>query len=281
MSIDLAWLAKAFPKLSGLVQLKSGGQKWVFRCQHPLHGTCALKLLRPGGEQYVARELEAVQRISSHNVPKIHETNTIDAPMGQLVWLLEQYVDGTVLADRLRQGPLDRDEIVQLARDLLAAAAEAEAATVVHRDIKPDNIILDRANKAWLLDFGIVRVLDLASITPTSALTGPHTPGYSAPEQFVYRKREIDGRSDLFAIGVVLYESATGANPFWSGARDRLEVLGRVERDPLPRLKLTWDVNGEFADLVATLTQKSPYQRPSSCKEALDWLEDILVDMGV
>jgi serine/threonine-protein kinase len=167
-----------------------------------------------------------------------------------------------------------------LSLDLISTTKDAENVDVVHRDIKPKNIVIDHRGNAWLLDFGIARVLDLESKTRTSAHQGPHSPGYSAPEQFRYEKRKITGRSDLFAVGVVLYESAIGTNPFREGADNADEARRRVAEEPLPRLNLVWDVDNKFSDFVASLTQKYPHQRPRSCAEAHSWLLEIVDDLG-
>jgi len=280
MRVDPVWLANGFPQLKELRPLSEGGQKWVYRCQHPEHGECALKLMKPGGERYVDRELEAIRRVSSNNVPEVHEVGEIDTPVGQCVWILEQYVDGTDLSDILSEGPMEQEQLLRLALDLVSIATDAETSKVVHRDIKPANIKIDRTGKAWLLDFGIARILDLKSKTSTGAVMGPHTAGYSAPEQFKYRKRAIGGRSDLFAIGVVLYECATGRNPFLQGTQDSAEILRRVEQEPLPSLELDWDHNREFSDFVSALTQKQTHQRPRSCMNAASWLRETIEHLG-
>jgi serine/threonine protein kinase len=274
MSIDLDWLAAKFPDLSNLQLLGEGGQKFVFTCNHPQYKKVVLKLIKPGGEKRLEREIEAVKRVPNC-VPQIYEINYLDSEIGQFVYILEDYIDGITLSDLLKKGPLDKSLILSLAYDLLCAATDAEAKKVVHRDIKPDNIKFDRGGKAWLLDFGIARILDMESNTRTDAALGPHSPGYGSPEQIRNRKRDIDGRSDLFAIGVTLYESATGINPFLKDARDRLEILRRVENEPLQRLTLTWDVKSDFSKFISSLTQKHSYQRPDTCKEALDWFVEI------
>ncbi|MBD3256765.1 MAG: protein kinase [Candidatus Lokiarchaeota archaeon] len=283
MTTDLGWLASEFPQLLGISPLALGGQKWVFTCDCPRRGPCVLKLIRPGAGKYLDREIEAVQRIRairSGNVPQVYEIGSLDSQMGPLVWLLEQRISGDDLSELISRGPLDKQAILSLALDLTSAARDAESVNVVHRDIKPKNTMVDESGKAWLLDFGIARILDLESKTRTGALVGPHTPGYSAPEQFRYQKRQIDGRSDLFAIGVVLYEAVEGLNPFVQGARDRMEILRRVECVPLPALDLPWDEANEFSGFVSSLTQKFPHQRPKNCAAALNWLHEIVSKLG-
>jgi serine/threonine-protein kinase len=276
--VNLQWIQSQFPTISFIEQLPHSGQRWVFRCEHPQYGPIALKLLKPGRTKYLEREVEAVSRVlalSSSNVPRVYDVADLPSQLGPLISLIEQYIEGTVLSDQLKQGPLPQSDLLSVAVDLVTAAADAESVGVVHRDIKPANIKIDPNGKTWLLDFGIARILDLESKTRTDADVGPHSPGYSAPEQFRYEKRRIDGRSDLFAIGVVLFECATGSNPFVEGVTDRAEVLRRVETEPLPRLDLPWDVDQRFADFAASLTQKSNWLRPKSCAYAQAWLKEI------
>lgn len=283
MNVNIQWLYDNFAELSGIAPLAPGGQKWVFQCQHPKFGLSVLKLIKPGASRYLDRELEAIARlgqISSENVPKIYGHGTISSQVGDLIWLLEEYVDGIDLHQLLRNGPLGRERLLRLASDLVSTSEDAESVSVVHRDIKPMNIKIDSKGNAWLLDFGIARILDLESKTRTDSPIGPHSPGYSAPEQFRYQKRRIDGRSDLFAIGVVLHESATGMNFFIEGARDRNEILHRVENERLPDFDLDWDAEGLFRDFVTALTQKYPHQRPLNCAEAADWLRGITDKLG-
>jgi serine/threonine protein kinase len=279
--IDIAWLADQFDDLVGLELKGVGGQRWTFKCNHPSHGDCALKVIKPGREGRLDRELEAISRIPEcPNIPVPFSVGSINSPIGPLVWILEQFIDGQPLNRIIDGGILSCSEALRLGQDLLAVVSMAEAENVVHRDIKPENIIVDAEGKTWLLDFGITRVLDLESRTRSDALMGPHSPGYGAPEQFRNRKSEIDGRSDLFGIGVVLYEAVTGRNPFREGATDRAEILNRVETNELPPLDLDWDPNKLFAAFIVALTQKYPHQRPRSCAEAKDWFDEIVIEIG-
>jgi len=284
MSTNWGWLYSLFPDLSDWQPLSGGAQKDVLFCRHIRFGSCVLKIVKRGREGRLDREIEAVNRLkglASKNVPQIYEISVLESETGeQLVCLLEQCVKGADLSELLKKGVMTRERLLRLASDLLSVAKDAESVGVVHRDIKPQNIKVEPSGKAWLLDFGIARILDLESRTSTDVLMGPHTPGYGAPEQFRYDKRNIDGRADLFAIGVVLYEAAIGVNPFVVGTRDVQDVLHRTEQTPLPRLKLAWDVDDQFAGFVSTLTQKRPDQRPRSCAEAYDWFQDIVRSMG-
>jgi serine/threonine-protein kinase len=127
----------------------------------------------------------------------------------------------------------------------------------------------------WLLDFGVARHLDLVSLTPTAAPFGSFTPGYAPPEQFNNRKREIDSRADLFALGVTLVEAATGRNPFRHLAPDPPSILRRVERMPLAPLSLNLKKSAEFRDLVTAMCQTRRDRRPRTVKAALDWIRPI------
>jgi eukaryotic-like serine/threonine-protein kinase len=140
--------------------------------------------------------------------------------------------------------------------------------------VKPENSMCDNNEDFWLLDFGLARHLDLHSLTATGA-HGFGTLGYSPPEQCLNQKQNIDARTDLFALGVTLYECATGVNPFRENTRDPGVILSRVKNQPLPLLSLSFASANEFRDLVAAMTQKRVDQRPGSAKEALDWIHDI------
>ena len=275
--MDIPWIAAQFPLLSGLQPLAQGGQKIVFAAQHASDGDVVLKLLlRSSDGQRLEREVLAGQLVECERVPRVFETGEIDTQLGRCIWLREQRVSGTTLRTRLaRLGVLDFTSVVRLGVQLLSTLAHAEAKRIVHRDIKPENMMIDTSGSFWLLDFGLARHLDLESLTATKMAWGMGTLGYSPPEQLRNRKREIDGRTDLFAVGVLLHECATGTNPFRAGARDELEILRRVETLAMPRLQLADDQGGALADLVSALVQKFPTQRPRTVADALTWIREI------
>lgn len=275
--MDIPWIAAQFPQLSGLQPLAQGGQKIVFAAQHASDGDVVLKLLlRSSDGQRLEREVLAGQLVECERVPRVFETGELDTQLGSCIWLREQRISGATLRTCLvRSGALDFTSVVRLGVQLLSTLAHAEAKRIVHRDIKPENMMVDTSGNFWLLDFGLARHLDLESLTATKMPWGMGTLGYSPPEQLRNRKREIDGRTDLFAVGVLLHECATGTNPFREGARDDLEILRRVEQLAMPRLQLSEDRGGALADLVSVLVQKFPTQRPRTVADALAWMREI------
>jgi serine/threonine-protein kinase len=274
------WLAATFPDLTNLQPIDLGGQRWVYRGQHSQEGEIVLKIVKPGQDpERIRREVNAVAAISSQHIPAIRSHGVVATNLGPCVWIREQRIDGSNLAAMLLAGPLGQAELVVLARDLLTALQDSELVRIVHRDVKPSNLMRDLNGRYWLLDFGLARDLNLQSLTPTASRFGVGTFGYSAPEQMRNLKPKIDSRADLFAAGITLYEAATGANPFRVGARDDLEILRRTERLPLPALRLSFDRQGSFSDLVSAMTQKYPDQRPRTVAVALDWLQQITTGM--
>lgn len=275
------WLAAHFPELTSIVPLGQGGQKQVLAGTHAAHGDVVLKLIRPPvNHEEVRREILAVQTLSSLNVPAIFGDGTAASPWGDVVWILEERVVGVTLRQRLAGGPLPAREVLSLAQDIIVPLEAAEGARIVHRDVKPDNIMCCPGGGYWLLDFGLARHLGLTSLTATALPFGKLTVGYAPPEQLRNQKRHIDARSDLFAFGVTLYEAATGANPYYAGAQDQFEILRRVERMPLPRLDLGLQTSPDFEDLVSAMTQRRREHRPRTASEVRDWITDICTREG-
>lgn len=274
LNIDPAWLRQHFPDLTALEPLAAGGYKQVVAAHHPTEGEVVLKLIRPGvNPEEIRREILAVQRIRSRRVPLIFENGVVPSQLGDVIWIREQRIPGDSVRQLVTAGPFSVLELVRLGLQILESLADAEAAGIVHRDVKPENIIRDTRGEYWLLDFGIARHLDLASLTATAAPFGKLTLGYAPPEQCRNVKGEIDARADLFALGVTLYECATGTQPFYvPPPRDQFEVLARVETMALPRLQIGHEGLSEF---IQVLTHKRRIHRPATAAAALQWMRDI------
>jgi serine/threonine-protein kinase len=274
-ALTAEWFAERFPDLRNLDPLKQGGQKLVFACEHSEHGSVVFKLFHPHQPpESVEREIAAIAEIESDLLPRVHASGTTTTDLGQAYWLIEERVPGQSLRERLRQGALDFDQTIAIGLDILRVLVLAERKNIIHRDIKPDNIVLN-GDRACLIDFGIARHLLLESLTATELPFGKFTAGYAPLEQFRNYKSEIDIRADLFGLGVTLYECICGRNPFVDGASGALDILRRVETLELPVLPSTTSKHASLLDFISSLTQKRKHHRPNTAQEALSWLEEI------
>jgi len=258
-------------ELEGLIG--KGGQKHVYKAVDVENGNSVVfKVLTSNTDtlERVKREIYAVDVIGHQYIPRIIETNadTVTSS-GQLIWIVEEFISGKCLRDILSEGKTFTLEEVVSFIDLMFEILEKSAShNIIHRDIKPENIILDLEGNYWLIDFGISRHLDLDSITLTHAPFGLFTIGYSAAEQFRNRKKEIDIRADLFSVGVVATEMIQGYNPYLHKATDILEVIKRIEQQPLPALRIQGDDRFLMAKFIKLLGDNRLSRRPKSVEEA-------------
>jgi serine/threonine-protein kinase len=184
-----------------------------------------------------------------------------------------QYVPGRSLQARVEEdGPLAVEEILRIGMQAAAGLAAAHAQGLVHRDVKPSNILLEESvERAVLTDFGLARAIDDASLTQTGVLAG--TPHYMSPEQAT--GETVDHRSDLFSLGGVLYFMATGRPPF--RADGALAVLHRICREPhRPAWQVNREVPDQLSDVIDRLLQKKATRRYASAAEARDELARLL-----
>jgi serine/threonine protein kinase len=272
----ISWISNSFPDLTTVQPLGQGGQKLVFSARHPADGDVVLKLIHPSQDaEGVRREILAVQQIATVRVPRILDVGRVATPIGSSIWIREQRIIGTTVRERLQVGSLSLKELFTFGTHVLEALADAERANIVHRDVKPENVMVDTSGDYWLLDFGISRHLTMTPITPAAHAFGKFTPGYAPPEQFRNVQTEIDARADLFAFGVTFYECATGRQPFQDGAANPLEVLRRVENDAVPRLRINCSASDSLGDLISALTQRRRDHRPATVRQAQLWFRDI------
>jgi serine/threonine-protein kinase len=288
----LAQVQAAFPELAKLALIPvTGGQKTVYSAT--LKNTLVvLKIVHPSssGDERAAREVVAIEKLKavapllrSPNVPQIYDSGKRGIGGDERYYIIEQYVDGTNLRQVLTATPtLPIRDLLLLARCLLGACGDFSSVKMVHRDINPRNIMRDTNGSFWVIDLGLVRHLDMLSITADGPYRGVlGTPGYAPIEVLNNEKGEVNCRADLFSSGVVLYEAASGRNPYAHGARDFFEVFRRIENDDLPTLAIPGDTGNQFADLIASLAQRYPSRRPQTSQEAADWLAPILALHGI
>lgn len=261
--------------------LGTGGMGAVYLARDlSLDRQVAIKFIAPhmaadeSSRRRLLREARAAAALDHPNICSVHEV--IDEPNGHAC-IVMQYVDGQTLAEKLQTGPLGVGEALSIATDVAAALAAAHARGIIHRDVKPQNIIVGPSGHAKLVDFGIAMhspVSDgAASDTTATSLTAPGvvigTVPYMSPEQVA--QRPLDGRSDLFSLGSVLYECLTGERPF-KGASPA-EICSRVlHYDPPPVSSLRPGLTERHDDLCQRLLRKDPHQRVQSADELLGML---------
>ena len=152
---------------------------------------------------------------------------------------------------------------------------ELESNNVLHRDINPNNIILGANGTIYLIDFGLAKIIGGSSLTQTAAAHGPFTPGYAPHEQFANIKLAQDVRTDLFQIGVTIYESCMGNNPFMKPNETVYQIMSRTMTVMPPLLNLPGDTKGQFAQFINMLMAKNQSQRPDTAADAMRYLNAI------
>lgn len=279
VAVDPRLVEASFPALKNISVLKSGGQKDVYAADSDQWGPVVLKLMPMGPSGMaprIRREIDIVTSRSFKGVPHIFDFGEIDIGTIKAAYIIEQRIEGRELrAVLLKDGKQSKSFVVAMMKSLLATICELESNKIVHRDIKPDNIVIDSDGGFWLLDFGIARDLDDVSLTMTGEKMGPLSPGYAAPEQVMNFKRQIDSRADLFSLGVTAYELLKGEHPFKSQNQNPMAVIVQSVTLDEDTLEIEDDPNGELAQFIKTMMNKQQTFRPPTAKMALSWLESI------
>jgi putative intracellular protease/amidase/tRNA A-37 threonylcarbamoyl transferase component Bud32 len=214
------------------------------------------------------REARAAAAVESSHVVKIY---SVDEYQGR-PFLAMEFVHGRSLQEELdARGQLPVEEIVDIARQVLLGLSTAHARGLVHRDIKPGNILLEAGtNQVKIADFGMARAVEDSRLTAEGCVAG--TPEYMAPEQS--QGGEVDCRADLFSLGSVLYTMCTGHSPFV--ADSSLGALRRVIDDkPAPIARFRTDVPAGLVEIISRLHEKLPAKRPQAAEEVLTLFENI------
>gem|GEM_PF-6249739 len=255
--------------------IKRGGMGAVYRAQHPRLGTVvAIKVVHtPGGPDTVAERFHREARLAA-KIPHPGVVRVIDHDCqdGRL-YLVMEHVEGSTLREWLTGAPpplaWTLDTIAQLA-DVLHAAHEQG---IIHRDVKPENVMVDRTGRVRVLDFGISRALeDETHLTRTGEILG--TPEYIAPEQILDVPEAVDGRADIHAVGVVLYELLTGKSPF--SGQNLFQVLKYVESlVPPPPSRLRPEIPPELDEVVLSAMAKDRNDRPPDAAGVAQRLREI------
>ena len=260
--------------------LGRGGFGTVLRAfDDHLHRVVAIKVLSPQlatsgtARARFRREAKSGAAVRDEHVVHIYAVADEDEPVPYLVM---EYIAGQTLQQKLdRTGPLPVHEMLRIGQQVARGLAAAHATGLIHRDVKPSNILLENGvERVKLTDFGLAKVTDDASISHSGLVAG--TPMYMAPEQA--QGVQIDYRADLFSLGSVLYAMCTGRPPF--RATTTLAVLKRVcEEDPRQIREINPEVPEWLCDVIAKLHAKKPDDRFQSANEVADLLQHHLAHL--
>lgn len=275
---ELEQAAGHFPERIGayrlIRKLGEGGMGFVFLAEHEfLKRLVALKLIRPElhlsltAKQRFQREALAIARLQHDNIVTIYDAGEVQGT----VFLAMELIEGQSLDERMAlPQPISQEDSVRIVRDIARGLAAAHAAGVLHRDVKPSNIRIDKAGRARLLDFGLAQAEGTAQLTHSGAFQG--TPAYASPEQIDSQGQPIDGRSDLYSLGVVLYELLTRCSPY--KASGTLELFHSIlsVRPPSPQ-EFRKELDPALCDLTLQLLEKQRNLRPASANDVAATLD--------
>lgn len=249
-----------------LEKLGEGGMGAVYKAEDTkLKRIVALKFLSPSltrneaAKKRFVLEAQAASALQNNNICVIHEIDeTVDGQM----YICMDYYDGEPLNKRIERGPLPIDEAIATGEMVAAGLAAAHDRGIVHRDIKPANLVSTRDGVIKLVDFGVAKLSGQTKVTKTGMTVGTAT--YMSPEQA--RGDEIDHRSDIFSLGVVLYELLTSQRPF-RGDTELAVLYGIVNSAPEPIANRRPDIPRGLARIVERALAKDPDNRFQSARE--------------
>ena len=196
------------------------------------------------------REAKVIAQLEHPAIVPVYDYGEVD---GQ-PYLVMRYMQGGSLDDRLEKGPMQVGEILNIIERIASALSEAHSQGIIHRDLKPGNIMFDHQNNAYLGDFGIAKLKEATVSFTGSAIIG--TPAYMSPEQ-VHGDKEIDGRSDVYALGIILFEMLTGQKPYKADTPAKLLMAHLL--DPVPRVL---EAKGDLPPGVDTVTSRALAKEP-------------------
>lgn len=303
-------LAEAIPQLSNPEIFSKGGQKAVYKATIEGHKV-AVKVIALNQDQQDQgdTDLETIQSVTVEETANMSSViaraqrevailEQVDSPVlaqlgplglsnvqirgNQWMYFTEEWIEGKTLHEIIRNSSLSVQKVARLGVDLVQAICWLSTRGLVHRDIKPANVMWDVSRSRFvLLDPGIAFDIYGPSLTRFPFTVG--TLAYLSPEQMdVSRKRNLDFRSDLFAIGVVLYEAAVGEHPFMPTGTKPSEVSAgilTINPEPVDRR-----VNGfptDFGYLISRLLAKEPHSRFRTCDRAAKVIQEVAISLGV
>ncbi len=265
-----------------LAEIARGGMGVVYRArQRGLNRVVALKMILAGrlahaeDLQRFLTEAEAAARLQHPNIVAVHEVGQVD---GQYFFSMD-FIDGPSLSERLKNGPVSGRAAARYVRTIARAVHHAHRQGILHRDLKPGNILLDAADEPHVTDFGLAKKLGAdTGQTRTGAIMG--TPSYMAPEQAAGRIRELGPACDIYSLGAVLYELLTGRPPFRS--ETPLDTVMQVlDHEPVPPRLLNPKADRDLETICLKCLEKEPRHRYPSAEALAEDLDRYLTGESI
>jgi hypothetical protein len=255
-------------------EIGSGGMARVFLGKDAvLERPVAIKVLKPGHDDTdiaarFRREGRTSAKLAHPNIVQVYDAGEGELEGRETSYIVMEYVPGGDLKDLIdRKGRLSNEELARLGASVAAGLAHAHERGVIHRDVKPHNVLLDDGNRPKLTDFGIARALDTTHATRTGSYLG--TALYSSPEQL--RGEKVTPKSDVYSLGVTFYQAATGETPF--NGSPLTVAHQHVSEPPTPPKKIDESVSEDLDALILDCLSKDPDDRPTADEVRLRLLE--------
>lgn len=260
-----------------------GGMAVVFRARDTFlnNATVAIKILKDDvahDEVVVKRfknESKAESMLKHNNIVAVHAVST----KGRIKYIVMEFLYGLTLKSYMaaKGEPLKFEEIVSYCAQILRALGEAHRNNIIHRDIKPQNIMLLENGRVKVMDFGIAKLPDAETITVTDKAVG--TVYYMSPEQ-AGGKKSIDARSDIYSLGAMMYELATGQTPF-KGETPLQVLMKHMQEEPVPPRQINPQIPVGLEQIILCAMSKEPTNRFQTADEMLSYLKRLQADKKI
>jgi len=262
-----------------LALLGAGGMGKVYKVRNTISERVeAMKVLLARLDEHpelvdrFSREIKVTATLDHPNIAALRTAQRI----GNQLAMVMEYVEGSTLDTLMRTGPLPLAQVLEIVNQALSALAYAHSRGVVHRDIKPANIMVTPEGRVKLMDFGIARMAEDRSLTKTGQMVGSLY--YMSPEQV--EGKTLDARSDIYSLGITLYELVTGKKPF-EGDSDYAILAGHLHQSPRPPIELSPAVPEGLNEIILMAMAKDPNQRFQTAAAFRGALNSVAAEMGI